>query len=301
MKILILLRDQMDGAFMRQALEKSGHQIVQIETSEQAWPVIEQGQPLFMIADWEASDLSNQQFIHRARALKTSAPLYFLLLTSKKASEDLPSNDADAILRKPFSAQELRKHIAIGERIITLAGSLAHARAQLESAAMFDGLTNLMNRPAFYRQATGELERARRASAAISLIALDIDNFKTLYDTYGNPAGDEILRMIAQTIREKSRPYDCIGRWTEAGFMIALPGVIGADAQKIAERIINGILAARIEISQDKLIDVHTTAGIACVSHINASTDVEPLIEQARQAMSRAKEAGGDQIYLAYV
>jgi diguanylate cyclase (GGDEF)-like protein len=49
--------------------------------------------------------------------------------------------------------------------------------------------------------------------------------------------GDDVLEVVAKSIREKSRPYDCIGRWTGDEFVLALPGVIGADAEKIAERV----------------------------------------------------------------
>jgi two-component system chemotaxis response regulator CheY len=301
MKILLLQPDPKENAVIRQSLAKGGHQIVQIETSEQVWPWLEKGEPLFLLGDWDSSDLRNMQFIPRANAAKHSAPLYILLLTSKRPGEETTTTGADDILYKPYTPQELKKRVSIGERIITLAGNLAQAHDQLESTAMFDSLTNVMNRSAFYRQATGELERARRASAPISLIALDIDNFKTINNTYGNPAGDEVQRIVSQTIRERSRPYDCIGRWTGGEFLIMLPGVIGTDAEKIAERIIGGVRATKIEVRKDAPISIQISAGIASASRISASTEVELLIAQARQAMSRAKEAGGGQIFLAYV
>ena len=75
----------------------------------------------------------------------------------------------------------------------------------------------------------------------ISLIALDIDDFKMINDTFGVELGDEVLRVVAQSIREKSRPYDCIGRWAGDEFVIMLAGVIGADAEKVADRIITGV------------------------------------------------------------
>ena len=112
--------------------------------------------------------------------------------------------------------------------------------------------------------------------------------------------GDEVLKIVAQIIREKSRPYDCIGRWTGDEFVIALPGIIGADAEKIAERIIKTIDAANIT-HKDDTAKVGMSAGIVSTSRISASTEAEPLIEQARQAMARAKEAGGAQVFLTYI
>src|SRR5690606_17814802 len=99
----------------------------------------------------------------------------------------------------------------------------------------------------------------------------------------------------------KSRPYDCIGRWTGDEFMIALPGVIGADAEKISDRIIAGVRGTRIEVPNEAPLNVKISAGIASVARISTSTEVEPVIQQARQAVSRAKGAGGNQVFLVYI
>jgi len=166
---------------------------------------------------------------------------------------------------------------------------------------VFDPLTGFMNRAAFLRQSAGELERVRRSSAPLSLIALDVDNFKSIIDVHGRELADDILRVVAQTIREKSRPYDHISRWVENEFIIMVSGVIGVDAEKIAERIIAGVRGTHIEVQNESPLNLKISAGIASVSRISASTEMEPLIEQSRQAMARAKEAGGNQVFLAYI
>ncbi len=301
MKILVLEPDPKERSVIQKVVERIGHTFIPIETSEQAWPIIQSGEARLLIGNWDTSDLRPLQFISRARAAKLSVPLYILLLTEKGQDEELAPSGADDILHKPFNVNDLKTHIVISERILALTNNLANARNQLENLAMFDSLTGLLNRAAFYRQSTGELERARRASVPLSLIALDIDNFKLINDEHGADGGDVVLRVVAQTIREKSRPYDCIGRWSGDEFVIMLPGVIGADAEKIAERIITGVHTVKIEVENAPALNVGLSAGIASASRISASTEVEPLIEQARQAMARAKETGGNQVYLAYV
>jgi two-component system, cell cycle response regulator len=301
MKILVLIPDPKERLVIQQTLDRNKLDYLFIETSEQAWPLIQSGDARFLIGDWDASDLRPLQFIPRARAVRLTHPLYILVISSKNQDEDLAPIGADDILQRPFTALDLKNHIMIGGRIVSLANNLANARGQLENLAMFDDLTGMMNRAAFYRQSTGELERARRASVPLSLIALDIDNFKLINDAHGSEAGDEVLRIVSQTIREKSRPYDCIGRWSGDEFLIILAGVIGADAEKVAERIITGVRTVRIEVGNEPTLNVKLSAGIASASRISASIEVEPLIDQARQAMARAKEAGGNQVYLAYV
>jgi diguanylate cyclase (GGDEF)-like protein len=301
MKILLLEPNSRERAALQTALERMGHTITLIETSEQAWPLIQSGEIRFLLGNWDTSDLRNLQFIPRVRAARIVPPLYILLITGKRPDEEMAPSGADDVLHVPFTASELKNRVAMGERIVTLSTSLAQARSQLESQAMFDSLTGFMNRAAFHRQAGGELERARRASVSLSMIALDIDGFRAINDRYGTETGDDVLRVVAQTIREKSRPYDCIGRWTGDEFVIMLPGVIGADAEKIAERIIQGVRTVQIEVENEPITNLKMSAGVASASRISVSTEVEPLINQARQATMRAKEAGGNQVYLAYV
>jgi diguanylate cyclase (GGDEF)-like protein len=295
MRALILEQNAKERSLIQHVLEKSGHAAILGRDMDEAWQLIEKGEARFIIADGDAENFKKSNLIGRARAAKI-LPVYFLILTA--AEED--NADADDNLHKPLSASELKARIMIGQRFLLLGESLSHARDQLESLALYDSLTGLMNRNAFFRSAQGELERARRSSSPLTVIALDLDRFKSLNAEHGVEMGDEVLRIVAQIIREKSRPYDCIGRWTGDEFVIALPGVIGADAEKIAERIIKTIDAADITYKNDA-VKVGVSAGIVSASRVSASAEAEPLIEQARQAMMRAKESGGDQVYLTYI
>ncbi len=296
MKVLVLVHGAKERSLIQTTLEKGGHDVLIGDTAEQSWKLIEAGQTRFVIADGDADDVRQVDLIRRAREAPNLPSVYFLMLIT--GEEDFPG--ADDTLHQPITATDLKARINLGGRFLSLGDSLSQARDQLENMAMYDSLTSMMNHTAFFKVAQGELERARRASAPLSMIALDIDYFKTLNTQYGVDTGDEVLKIIAQVIREKSRPYDCIGRWTGDEFVIALPGVIGADAEKIADRIIKGVDSTSITHNGGTL-KVGISAGIASATHINASTEVEPLIQQARQAMLRAKEAGGNQVNLTYI
>jgi diguanylate cyclase (GGDEF)-like protein len=262
---------------------------------EEALKPIGAGQIRFVIADVDAENFDKQGLIQRIRA-SIQPPLYFLMLTSTEKE----SADFDDTLFKPFTLTELKARIMIGQRFLSLGDNLSQARAQIDNLALYDKLTGLMNRSAFYRTAEGELERARRASSPLSVIALDLDNFKVLNEAYGTETGDEVLKVVAQTVREKSRPYDCIGRWSGDEFIIALPSVIGGDAEKIAERIIKGVRSTQIT-SKNIILNVGISAGIASAQRISAATEVDALIEQARRAVARSKEMGGNQVNVSYV
>jgi diguanylate cyclase (GGDEF)-like protein len=295
MKVLILERGAKELSTIERTLERSGHESILCEEMDQAWQLLERGESRFVIADGDAQEFQKAKLIQRVRSAKMRS-VYFLILTAG----DPDIADADDTLHKPLSGNELSARIMIGQRFLSLGDNLSQAHDQLENMAIYDTLTGMMNRSAFFRTAQGELERARRTSAPLSIIAIDIDSFKSLNEQHGVEMGDEVLKIVSQTIREKSRPYDCIGRWTGDEFVIVLPGVIGADAEKVADRIITGIQSVDISYQDDK-VNVGVSAGIVSASNISASTESEPLIHQARQAMARAKESGGNQVYLTYV
>jgi len=300
MKILVLENDTREFALIQQAFENNSA-VIQLSSSEQAWGYIQSREAHFLIANWDTSDLRATQFILRVRAARPAIPLYILLTTEKSSDDDLAPSEADDTIQRPFKAQDLRNRIGIGKRIISLTSTLAATRDQLDQQASFDTLTGFMNRMAFFRQSMGELDRARRASMPLSLISLDIDNFKDINDKFGAETGNGVLRVVARAIREKSRLYDGIARWAVGEFVILLSGVVGADAEKVAERIIAGVRGTRIEIENEPPLNVNINVGIASAARIGVSTEIEPLIQQAQQAMSHAREAGQNQIFLVFV
>jgi diguanylate cyclase (GGDEF)-like protein len=277
------------------------HSILTTATCDEAWSALEVGISRLLIMDWQPDDTEKTQLIQRIRASSFARAVFILVILPSHLDETPAPEGTDDLIRQPLHVTELQLRVQMAERVLALTENLASARDQLENHAVFDTLTGFMNRAAFIRQAAGELERSRRASLPLSLIALDIDNFKTINDLFGTKMGDEVLEIVAQVIREKSRPYDCMGRWTGDEFVLALPGVIGADTEKIAGRIIAGVRGTRIEVPKEPPLNVKVSAGIASLARISTSTEIETVIQQARQAVTRAKEAGGNQIFLVYL
>jgi diguanylate cyclase (GGDEF)-like protein len=158
-----------------------------------------------------------------------------------------------------------------------------------------------LNQKAFLVLARGELERARRAQSPLSLVALDIDNFKSINDKYGENIGNDVLSFIAKSIREKSRPYDGVGRFEEDMFLIILPGVIGQDAEKVADRIIKDIQNTNISLLDGREVKVSVSAGVVSSIRIMASTEIDNLIQRAMEAVTHAKRDGGNQSHIVFI
>ena len=288
---------------MQQVLQHNGHQIVTAENSEAAMQLLQEGDIRFIIADRVTSDMDGKQFIQRVRDAQPPYYIYILLVTARAQEADIttPRSGADDYVHKPISPVELKSRVHIGERILNLGDNLIQARGALETTAMFDPLTNVLNQKAFLTLSRGELERARRGQSPLSLIALDIDNYEAIKHQFGEAVSNDVLSVIAQAIREKSRPYDEIGRYEGSTFLIVLPGVIGQDAEKVTWRILKDIRNTEISLMDGTNLAVKVSAGIVSFIHITASTEMETLIEKANEALAQARREGEEQIFTVFI
>jgi diguanylate cyclase (GGDEF)-like protein len=298
-KLIVLMPDTNERAMILRAVEKARHQPVSVETSEQAWRMIEMGQSQFVIADWDMSDVRQSQFIQRVHQTKAQRQVYILLVTTR-SDDELANAGADDYLRKPLSEMDVRMRVVMADRILSLTHNLAVAREQLEHMAIYDDLTGFLNRSAFYRQAVGELERSRRGAVPFCIMAVDVENFKSITDKFGHETGSNVLRIVSQAIKEKSRPYDCVSRWSGDSFVLAVSGTIGTDAEKLAGRIIKSVHSMNVTTDTGQEITINLSAGIVAVTTVNAATEIGPLVLKARQAVGRAKESGGNQVFVLF-
>lgn len=303
MKILVLDKDLNERTVIQQVAQQLGHEIVSAEDSESAMRWLQEGDIRFVIADRATTDIDEKRFVQGLRNAKPPYYIYVLLLTSPDPDENVTSipEGADDTLNKPIVSAMLTSRLHVGARILGLGDNLVKAKNTLERIAMFDTLTSTLNQKAFLRFASGELERARRGQTPLSLIALDIDDFKTIKDKYGQNVGNDVLSVIAKSILEKSRPYDGVGRYEDDMFLIILPGVIGQDAEKIAERIIKDIANTNITLLDGRDIKVGVSAGIVSTMRITVATEIDELIRQATGAVAQAKREGGNQSHMVFL
>lgn len=303
MKMLVLNNDVMERSVIQQVLEHNGHEITIANNSDNAMQILQEGEIRFVIVERETTDMEEKQFIKRLRNAAPPYYIYVLLIASKVQDTDIttPSGGADDYLHKPIVPLELKSRVHIGQRMLGLGDNLINARDALEMTAMFDPLTKTLNETAFITISRGELERARRGQSPLSLIALQIVNFNDIKEKHGEEIGNEVLVLLAQSIREKSRPYDGVGRYDDDTYLIPLPGVIGQDAEKIANRIINGIQNTNLSLLDGTAIDVKLKTGIVSAQRVSASMEIEMLIERAKEAVARAKQDGDNQVHTIFI
>jgi len=164
---------------------------------------------------------------------------------------------------------------------------------KLRQLSQQDGLTGVGNRRVFDKRLAEEWHRARRNSAPVSLLLLDIDQFKELNDTYGHQAGDEVLKVVASTAQETlKRPEDLLARYGGEEFAAILPSTGQDGAYRLAEDMRARIEALSIVIP-DGPKDVRTTISLGVATLIpGPDHEAQDLVSIADHALYQAKRTG---------
>jgi diguanylate cyclase (GGDEF)-like protein len=191
---------------------------------------------------------------------------------------------------------------ARNEDLSRLRLALETANQRLRRLVAVDALTGIANRRHFDRALDRELRRARRQNQPLSLVFLDLDEFKRFNDTYGHARGDEVLRRVAQTLDETfRRGGDLVARYGGEEFAIVLPGVDGRRAGLYAERLRRRIWRLAIPYSASQVSDrVTISGGVATIIPPQTATP-DDLLYAADQALYRAKCLGRNRIAAAGV
>lgn len=169
--------------------------------------------------------------------------------------------------------------------------ALVASKERLEQMSLTDGLTQLANRRHFDQFLEQEWGRAMRQKSPLSLVMLDIDNFKSYNDHYGHPAGDECLRQVAHILQGVvRRPTDMLARYGGEEFAVVLPDT--ASCEVIAEACRAAIENAAIPHQASDVSDRVTISAGACSMVPGETNSLEDLKQEADAALYRAKHAG---------
>lgn len=186
-----------------------------------------------------------------------------------------------------FDKKEIETiEILLSYSILPLRNNLEH-QSVLKSS-LIDSLTDTGNRRALDDRLQVETEQSKRFDQPFSVIALDIDRFKSINDSYGHDAGDHVLRKLCDSLKKSLREYDQVFRTGGEEFIIVLnqadPGIATAIAERIRKKI-----AETHFIVGDQTLQVTVSIGVACYSR-GESTD--QLMKRADEALYRAKKEG---------
>ncbi|MBI2799370.1 MAG: sensor domain-containing diguanylate cyclase [Gammaproteobacteria bacterium] len=204
---------------------------------------------------------------------------------------------------EPQTVDTLRDLALVAETELKI-NSLALAQSELSNdldavrrQVFIDRLTQTWNRAGILEILTREHARAKRGKRCLGVALVELDHFKQVNATYGNPLGDRILRTAAERMVEAVRPYDAVGRYQDEEFLVVIverdSDVIGA----VAERIRRHVTCAPVS-AERKSIPIATSIGVAFTSP-RRPIEIHRLLEAADEALYRAKYEGRNRVVVA--
>jgi len=187
------------------------------------------------------------------------------------------------------------KALPNGGRLLTYGdvSELTRQADALEQLAAVDGMTGLNNRRNFLLLAESEWSRFKRYGQPLALLMIDIDLFKSVNDTYGHDAGDEVIKAVAEILQSHKRASDIAGRLGGEEFALILPEATLDRAASAAERL-RQLVADRVVIADGRAISVTISIGVS-VCHADTS-GIDELLKQADVALYQAKLSGRNRV-----
>lgn len=165
---------------------------------------------------------------------------------------------------------------------------------RVEQMALHDGLTGLFDHSYFHQALDAELDRCRRHRRCLSLVVLDVDDFKLYNDHHGHQAGDQVLRWLGQLLRMSTRRSDAAARYGGEEFAVIMPETTHDEALRAAEK-----LREAIDTRQPELWPEHVTVSVGVAAYPDDATTGMGLVDVADGRMYSAKRAGKNQVVAA--
>ncbi|PSP32043.1 MAG: diguanylate cyclase response regulator [Cyanobacteria bacterium QS_8_48_54] len=293
--ILLVDPEKTQRLILRRAMEKEGYRVMEASDGEQCLEVCSYLKPDLVLLDAMMPGVDGFTCCSQLHSLmgKDCPPVLMTTVLNDQASVDL-AFEVGAIdyVTKPVIWSLLR------QRLYRLFQN-QWAMGELQRLSLVDGLTKIANRRSFDERLPQEWHRLAREAAPLSLVLCDLDRFKNYNGLYGHQAGDECLQEVAKVLDESAkRPADLAARYGGEEFALILPNTDAEGAVRIAETI-QGRLQASAITHENSDVSKLVTLSMGVASEIpKPDSSEKALIEQADQALYRAKQQGGDRVVL---
>ncbi len=300
--ILVVDDDKSIREVIQEAIILFGYNCSTAEDGIEALKALEQKNADVVITDIL---MPNMDGIELTKAIKEKYDSDIIIMTGfvkNYTYEDIIEIGASDFTQKPVSIKELlirvkrvlNERALIAERICA-EEALRESEKRYQELSITDGLTNLYNLRHFYDRLESEIERTNRYNHLLTLLLLDVDDFKLFNDKFGHLGGDTVLVELANIIRKSMRQTDSAFRYGGDEFVVILPETEVKQGLVVAERIRAGI--NNVPFTPVKGRTVHATLSIGLTQH-TPGEDLKDFIKRTDKAMYRAKERGKNQIFM---
>jgi two-component system cell cycle response regulator len=201
---------------------------------------------------------------------------------------------ASDVIQMPIEPQELLARVRTQTKRTRYIEIMRKRLDRGVELSVIDQLTGLYNRRYMMSQLNQLMKRALIGGRSMSVIALDIDHFKQVNDTYGHGAGDSVLQQVAERLQANVRPIDIVCRPGGEEFVVILPDTEGDRAAAAAERVRRSVAGEPFVLPAGEQIDVTLSAGVALLAGMEDTPSV--LLSRADKALYQAKNEGRNRV-----
>jgi len=197
-------------------------------------------------------------------------------------------------ITKPVKSLELLARVKTQLNMQALLQELEESHESMKLLASQDHMTKLYNRRYFSDVSQKIAELSLRNNKHLSIVMLDIDNFKNINDTYGHHIGDEVIITLADTLKKYSRQSDIVCRFGGEEFLILLPETDLEGSYVIAEKIRSSVAKIAFSVANEETLSFTISAGVS--EFTKEQTNLEECINNADEALYEAKESGRNRV-----
>jgi len=242
--------------------------------------------------------MDGYEVCQKLKANKKTDSIPIIFLTAKTDEESIErAYDIGGIdyVTKPFKPKELLARVKRELKLQELLSDLEQSQKELKLLAATDSMTKLYNRRYFSEVSQQVLALAIKENTELSIIMIDIDEFKNINDSYGHKVGDDVIITLASTLQEFTREEDIVCRFGGEEFLILLPHTDEKDATLIAQKIRKIVEGLSIEILDKKKLHFTLSIGISQID-ILKDKNIEDSITRADKALYQAKHSGKNKV-----
>jgi len=296
--VLLVEDNESDAELVRHFLKDLPLRIERLANGADAVELCQTGKADLMLLDILLPGLNGFEVCRQVKSSEKGKDLPIVVIT---CLEDMDSRlkcielQTDDFLVKPIVGRELQARVKI---LLEKKKQLDRLRSHYEEAlnsAVVDWLTGLYNHGYFKKYLDLEIKKSLRQRFPVTLIMIDIDNFKAVNDAYGHPTGDVILQELAQVVRKAVREVDLVARYGGDEFAVVLPYSDGHRALRVAHRIDEAIkthgFSPKASAPKTRL-----TVSMGVAGYPEDAVHVDELIHSADQKLYEAKIKGKNQI-----
>lgn len=296
-QIRILVVDDEDNfrSTLKDFLAAHNHQILEAGNGVQALEVIEREEVDLVISDMRLPKMDGITFTHKVKERRQDIPVIVMTAyASIESAVEAMKAGASDFITKPFKFAHI---LFIIERAMETKQlrEMAVKSEYYKQLSNLDGMTSLYNYRFFKEMLRHEVDRHTRYNRSLSLLMIDIDDFKQVNDTYGHLVGDQVLKQIAELLKKSIRSHDLVARYGGEEFAVILPETMEEEAIKVGKRIVSTIADYKFNLIEGKSSEnLSVTVGLA--SFPKDALDAEQLVENSDQALYKGKNSGKNQV-----